>query len=75
MRSLPLTSCTCVPFVNDRIGITVELADEYARVADLLRSKEAFIAREVRAKEISIGDVSAGGRSCEGLEWRDIAAT
>ena len=47
--------------VNDWIGVALELADEYKRVADLLRSKEAFIAREVRAKEISIGDVSAAG--------------
>ena len=61
MRLLPLTSRTCVPFVDDRIDVVVELADEDGCVADLLRSKEAFIARDVRAKEISIGDVSASG--------------
>ncbi|HIE32255.1 MAG TPA: isoleucine--tRNA ligase [Methanosarcinales archaeon] len=45
--------------VNDCIGVAVELTD--ARVADLLRGMEGFIAEEVRAKEISIGDTRAGG--------------
>ena len=31
------------------------------RVAGLLRSKEELIVEEVRAKEISIGDLSAAG--------------
>ncbi len=45
--------------VNDWIGVAVELSDE--RIAGLLQGMESFIAEEVRAKEISIGDAAAAG--------------
>ncbi len=45
--------------VNDGIRVAVELSDE--RIAGLLQGRESFIAEEVRAKAISIGDAAAAG--------------
>lgn len=56
--------------VNDWICVTVELADD--RVIDLLRSMQEFIAAEVRAKEISIGDVSAVGDLVKDWKVEDV---
>ena len=57
--------------VNDWISVTVALSDE--RTTGLLHGKEESIAEEVRAKEISIGDISVAGKlvkdwNVEGVE-------
>jgi len=59
--------------VNDWIRVFVGLSDE--RIAGLLQGMESFIAEEVRAKEISIGDAAAAGDlvkdwTVEGVEVR-----
>ena len=56
--------------VNDWIRVTVELPDE--RITDLLQSMKEFIAEEVRATEISIGDVTATGDLVKDWEIEDV---